>query len=63
MTNLAVWYAHMDMEQMQTQFDAQLRPQQRKVMDKGLAKARTRDSMEELAKLCCVVDGQPRILC
>jgi uncharacterized protein (DUF2252 family) len=62
MTNLAVWYAHMDMEQMQTQFDAQLRPQQRKVMDKGLAKARTRDSMEELAKLCCVVDGQPRIL-
>jgi len=62
MTNLAVWYAHMDMEQMQAQFDAQLRPQQRKVVDKGLAKARTRDSMEELAKLCCVVDGQPRIL-
>jgi uncharacterized protein (DUF2252 family) len=62
MTNLKVWYAHMDMEQMLPQFDTQLRPQQRKVVDKGLAKARTRDSMEELAKLCCVVDGQPRII-
>ena len=27
MTNLAVWYAHMDMDQMRAQFDAQLRPQ------------------------------------
>jgi uncharacterized protein (DUF2252 family) len=62
MTNLAVWYAHMDMDQVRTQFDAQLRPQQRKAMDKGLAKARTRDSMQELAKLCNVVDGQSRII-
>jgi uncharacterized protein (DUF2252 family) len=62
MTNLEVWYAHMDMDQMRAQFDAQLRPQQRKVVDKGLYKARTRDSMEELAKLCSVVDGQPRII-
>ena len=62
MTNLAVWYSHMDMEQMRAQFDAQLRPQQRKAVDKGLAKARTRDSMEELAKLCHAVDGQSRII-
>ncbi|MFY9864314.1 MAG: DUF2252 family protein, partial [Trebonia sp.] len=62
MTNLAVWYAHMDMDQMRAQFDAQLRPQERKVVDKGLAKARTRDSMEELAKLCHAVDGQSRII-
>ncbi len=62
MTNLAVWYARMDMEEVRAQFDAQLRPQQRKLMDKGLAKARTRDSMEELAKLCRPVDGQPRII-
>jgi uncharacterized protein (DUF2252 family) len=62
MTNLAVWYSHMDMDQMRVQFDAQLQPQQRKAMDKGLAKARTRDSMEELAKLCHVVDGQSRII-
>ena len=62
MTNLEVWYAHMDMDQMRAQFDAQLRPQQRKVVDKGLAKARTRDSMEQLAKLTHVVDGQRRII-
>jgi len=62
MTNLAVWYSHMDMDQMRAQFDAQLRPQQRKAMDKGVAKARTRDSMEELAKLCHSVDGQSRII-
>ncbi len=62
MTNLAVWYSHMDMDQMRAQFDAQLLPQQRKAMDKGLAKARTRDSMEELAKLCHAVDGQSRII-
>ncbi len=62
MTNLAVWYAHMDMDQMRAQFDAQLRPRQRKAVEKGLAKARTRDSMQEVAKLCNVVDGQPRII-
>ena len=47
---------------MRARFDAQLRPQQRKVVDKGLAKARTRDSMEEVAKLTRVVDGQLRII-
>jgi uncharacterized protein (DUF2252 family) len=62
MTNLQVWYSHMDMDQMRAEFDAQLQPQQRKVVDKGLSKARTRDSMEELAKLCHAVDGQPRII-
>ena len=62
MTNLNVWYAHMDMDQMRARFDAQLRPQQRKAVDKGLAKARTRDSMEEVAKLTRVVDGQLRII-
>jgi len=62
MTNLAVWYAHIDMNQMRAEFDAQLRPQQRKVVDQGLAKARTRDSMQEVAKLCHAVDGQPRII-
>ena len=62
MTNLEVWYAHLDMDQMRAQFDAQLRPRQRKLVDKGLAKARTRDSMEQVAKLTRVVDGQLRII-
>ena len=30
MTNLDVWYAHADLDQLKAQFDSQLRPQQRK---------------------------------
>jgi uncharacterized protein (DUF2252 family) len=62
MTNLDVWYARADIDELRAQFDSQLQAQQRKAMDKGLAKARTRDSMEELAKLTRMVDGQPRII-
>jgi len=62
MTNLDVWYAHMDMAELRAQFDSQLQAQQRKAMDKGLAKARTRDSMQEVAKLTRMVDGRPRII-
>ena len=62
MTNLDVWYAHADMDQLRAQFESQLQPRQRKVVDKGLAKARTRDSMQEVDKLTQVVDGRPRII-
>jgi uncharacterized protein (DUF2252 family) len=62
MTNLDVWYAHADITELRAQFDSQLRARQRKMMDKGLAKARTRDSMQELAKLTRTVDGRPRII-
>ena len=62
MTNLDVWYAHADITELRAQFDTQLRQRQRKYLDKGLAKARTRDSMQELAKLTRTVDGRPRII-
>ena len=62
MTNLDVWYAHADIDQVRADFDAQLKSRQRKVIDQGIAKARTRDSMQELAKLTHVVDGRPRII-
>jgi uncharacterized protein (DUF2252 family) len=62
MTNLDVWYAHADMDQLRKQFESQLQPRQRKAVAKGLAKARTRDSMQEVAKLTRVVDGRPRII-
>jgi uncharacterized protein (DUF2252 family) len=39
-----------------------MKARQRKVLDKGIAKARTRDSMQEVAKLTHLVDGQPRIV-
>jgi len=62
MTNLDVWYAHVDINELRAEFDSQLRARQRKAVDKGLAKARTRDSMEQLAKLTRMVDGRPRIV-
>jgi uncharacterized protein (DUF2252 family) len=60
--NLDVWYACIDVDQLRADLDAQLGSRQRKRFDEGVAKARTRDSMHQVAKLTRVVDGQPRIL-
>ena len=62
MTNLDVWYAHADLDQLKAEFNSQLEKRQRKMVDKGMAKARTRDSMQELTKLTHLVDGRPRII-
>ena len=62
MTNLDVWYAHADLDQLRAQFDSQMKARQRKMVDKGMAKARTRDSMQEVAKLTHLVNGRPRII-
>jgi uncharacterized protein (DUF2252 family) len=61
MTNLEVWYARADIEQLEQQ-QIQLGERQRKVVEEGMAKARTRDSMQQLAKLTREVDGRPRII-
>ena len=62
MTNLEVWYAHADLDQLQAEFNSQLEKRQRKMVDKGMAKARTRDSMQEVGKLTHLVDGRPQII-
>jgi uncharacterized protein (DUF2252 family) len=62
MTQLAIWYAHADIDQLRAEFDSKLNARQRKLLDKGTAKARTRDSMQELGKLTVEVDGQPRVM-
>ena len=62
MTDLDVWYAHADVDQIRAQFSSQMKARQRKAVDKGTTKARSRDSMEELAKLTHLVDGRPRII-
>jgi uncharacterized protein (DUF2252 family) len=62
MTNLDVWYARADFDQVHAELSSELKERQRKALDKGMAKARTRDSMQELAKLTHVVDGRPRII-
>jgi uncharacterized protein (DUF2252 family) len=62
MTHLDVWYAHADLDDMRARFESQLAGQQRKRLDKGLAEARTRDSMRDVAKLTRMVDGRRRII-
>ena len=62
MSNLEVWYARADMEQMRAEFESLLKVRQRKQLDKGLAKARTRDSMQAVAKMTRMVDGRRRII-
>jgi uncharacterized protein (DUF2252 family) len=59
--NLEVWYARADVAELRDQFGAQLSAQARKNADQVTAKARTRDSMQALAKLTRMVDGRPRI--
>jgi len=57
-----VWYASADMDLLRQQNPGQLKARQRKAVDKGLAKARTKDSMQAVDKLTHMVDGRPRII-
>jgi len=62
LSDLDVWYASADMDELRRQYESQLKARQRKAVDKGLTKARTRDSMQAVARLTRVVDGRPRII-
>ncbi|HXZ63276.1 MAG TPA: DUF2252 domain-containing protein [Streptosporangiaceae bacterium] len=59
-SNLAVWYASVDVDVLQ----AQVKPvgRMRKAVHAGLAKARSSDSLQALGKLTRDVDGRPRII-
>jgi len=61
-TNLEVWYARADIDDLMSELGAQLKPKGRARTEKELAKARTRDSMQAVAKLTAIVDGEPRII-
>jgi uncharacterized protein (DUF2252 family) len=61
MSNLDVWYARADMDQVRSQFDNRMKNRQRKTVAAGLAKARTRDSTRDVARLTHLVDGLPQI--
>jgi uncharacterized protein (DUF2252 family) len=62
MTNLDVWYAHAELDELQAQYQSLLNARQRKTIAEGTAKALTRDSMQAFSKLCRIVDGEPRIV-
>ena len=61
MTNLAVWYTQPGLDAIRQQFQDQLRSRQRSAVSKMEAKARTRDSRQELSKLTRRVNGDLRI--
>ncbi|MGZ5289494.1 MAG: DUF2252 domain-containing protein [Actinomycetota bacterium] len=62
MKNLEVWYSKIDLEELMPIVQSQLDKKRVKVLEKNLAKARTKDSMHAFAKLTTEVDGEPRII-
>jgi uncharacterized protein (DUF2252 family) len=61
MSNMAVWYAQLDIEVLLNQLRPQLEAKRVKNVESTLAKARTRDSVQAFAKLATEVDGEARI--
>ena len=59
---LAVWYAHLDVDDAIAQFQSQMKKSRVKATEKMLAKAHTSDSMKAQRKLTTVTDGQRRII-
>ncbi len=59
---LAVWYAHLDIEEAIGQFRSQVNAKRFKAAEQLLAKAHTRDSTQALGKLTTVVDGRRQII-
>jgi uncharacterized protein (DUF2252 family) len=62
MTNMAVWYAHLDVESFLEQIRSQFSAKRLKAVESNLAKARTRDSVQAYAKLATEVEGEPTIV-
>jgi uncharacterized protein (DUF2252 family) len=58
---LDVWYAHVDVEALQSQLSEGLDPSTRKEATKAVTKARSHDSLEALPKLTRRVEGDLRI--
>jgi uncharacterized protein (DUF2252 family) len=61
-SNLDVFYARADVDQLRAQLKSQLTGRQRKNWDKGTVKARSTDSMRALRKLTQLTDTGPKIV-
>jgi hypothetical protein len=62
LTNLAVWYAHMDVEAVVKELRTGVGAAARKRAEANVAKARNRDNLQAFDKLTRVVDGERRII-
>ena len=59
---LAVWYAHLDVDDAIARYRSQLKKTRVKATEKMVAKAHAQDSTKALSKLTIQVDGQRRII-
>jgi uncharacterized protein (DUF2252 family) len=62
MRNLEVWYARLNAAQVVARWQPQMSAAERARVERTIAKAETRDSLQAFAKLTTVVDGQIRII-
>jgi uncharacterized protein (DUF2252 family) len=62
MTNLDVWYSRMDVDQLADRLRQANAGHQSKILAKGAAKARTKDSLKAFNKLTRQTDDGPRIV-
>ena len=62
MRDLEVWYARQEVDPIVAQLRPALTRQQRRRLDRDVAKARTRDSLKSFSQLTHEVDGEPRII-
>jgi uncharacterized protein (DUF2252 family) len=62
MRTIDVWYTRLDVERRFAQWGRRLDADSRKELDRGLAKARRKNSLRALSKLTYEVDGGPRIV-
>ena len=62
MRTLDLWYARVDVDDLAQSFDEQASSKEAKRLDRDLARARTKDSLEAFAKLTHLVDGERRIV-
>lgn len=62
MNTLDVWYSRIDAEAALCEFRRRASAKRRTLMQRNVAKARTKDSLRALGKLTKMIDGQPRIV-
>ena len=62
MGNLASWYQQLDVDSIAARWGSEAGKAQRRRFERGVAKARAKDSDRAFAKLTETVDGEPRIV-
>ena len=60
--NLDVWFTQDDVDELRRRYESQLTQPARRKVARSAAQAPDRDSLQELDKLCTLVDGRPRIV-